>query len=463
MQHGVVVQPFMGEAALPTGAGDQPTPFGVLFERELEQPADFLLGMLGRSGGQMAETSADENGVIPAGFTFLGQFIDHDITLMESPPSLGQPQDLNTVRNLRTPKLDLDSVFGKGPHDPDAQRFYEPGTLRLSLATGGRDIIRTDGGSRSKRIAEPRNDENHIIVQLHVLFMRMYNRLLEEQGGAASYEAARRATVLHYQHMVLTDYLPRIVGQDAVDAALARQASRYADMVRNFPIKLIMPLEFAFAAFRFGHTQLRDGYLLRDGSGRPLFADGNGADLNGSQAVTPQSEVDWDLFFEVSELNGGPPRAGRNLSRRFDTRLATSLHRLRPPAIGDLPVSLAERNLRRGRAFSLPSGQKVARALGMSQLSAADLAIDGAVIRAQAELGGGSQAVDIRTHTPLWYYMLKESELAGGERLRGVGAWIVAETFVGLLKHDADSILNLPEAFVPDPRFATMAAIAANA
>jgi len=99
----------------------------------------------------------------------------------------------------------------------------------------------------------------------------------------------------------------------------------------------------------------------------------------------------------------------------------------------------------------------------MSQLSAADLAIDGAVIRAQAELGGGSQAVDIRTHTPLWYYMLKESELAGGERLRGVGAWIVAETFVGLLKHDADSILNLPEAFVPDPRFATMAAIAANA
>ena len=120
MQHGITVPPIARDMALPPGSGDGPSPFGVLFEREPEQPDDLVLGLLGRSGGALQDTARvaqtpEGDAPIPAGFTFFGQFLDHEITLMSLPPALGQPQDLDTVMNLRTPKLDLDTVFGKGP------------------------------------------------------------------------------------------------------------------------------------------------------------------------------------------------------------------------------------------------------------------------------------------------------------------------------------------------------------
>jgi len=131
--------------------------------------------------------------------------------------------------------------------------------------------------------------------------------------------------------------------------------------------------------------------------------------------------------------------------------------RLRRPAISDLPVSLAERNLRRGRAFLLPSGQSVARVLGIEPIT--DLNIPNEVVKAQDALKAENGAiVDIRENTPLWYYILREAEVADGKQLTGVGAWIVAETFIGLLLNDPDSILN--NDFTPQPGLKTMASIA---
>ncbi len=251
MQHGVTIPPNVRDSVLPPGSGDQPSRFGVLFEREPEQPDDLVLGQLGRSGGQMQDAglidqTAVRDATTPAGFTFLGQFIDHDITLMSMPPALGQPQDLISVVNLRTPRLDLDTVFGKGPADLDSAKFYDPATLKLRLSDNGRDIVRFGPTQSEKLIPDTRNDQTVILVQLHVLFMKLYNHLLDAVPGDATdidrYTQARQKTVWHFQNIVLNDYLPRIVDRDAVDAALARQASRYAAMVENFPSKLVMPV-----------------------------------------------------------------------------------------------------------------------------------------------------------------------------------------------------------------------------
>jgi hypothetical protein len=476
MQHGITVPPNVRQSVLPPSSGDQPSRFGVLFEREPEQADDLILGLLGRSGGPMQDAGLtgqnnDRDATVPAGFTFLGQFIDHELTLMSMPPALGQPQDLISVVNLRTPRIDLDTVFGKGPADPDSVKFYDPATLKLRLSDNGRDIVRVGPRQTEKLIPDPRNDQTVILVQLHVLFMKLYNHLLDQIPGDSAdigrYEQARRQTVLHFQNVILNDYLHRVVGQEAVDAAIERKASRYAAMVARFPSKLVMPVEFAFAAFRFGHSQLRDVYGLNaDNRVRVLFSfdgnpnkDENGVqeDLNGNQPITEKLFIDWDFFFEVSEEGGNPKRPGRNLSRKFDTFLSPSLLRLRPPAIPNLPVSLAERNLRRGRAFMLPCGQTIARQLGISVV--ADLSIPEEVVMTQKALKiENLDIVDINERTPLWYYMLREAEIAGGNQLVGVGAWIVAETFIGLLMNDPDSILN--NAFTPQEGLGTMAGIA---
>jgi len=479
MHHGITVPPSVRDVALPPSSGDGPSRFGVLFEREPEQPDDSLLGLLGRTGGPMQDAARvdqepAQDAPIPAGFTFFGQFIDHEITLMSMPPTLGQPQDLISVVNLRTPKLELDTVFAKGPADPDSAKFYDPATLKLRLAESGRDIIRTGGGTTpsEKLIPDPRNDQTVILVQLHVLFMKLYNHFLDQIEGLpndiARYEQARRSTVLHFQNLVLTDYLPRIVGQLAVNAALKQNASRYAAMVERFPSKLVLPVEFSFAAFRFGHSQLRDVYRMNAQTIRLLFSGetvpplpaedcgfpiGDG-DLIGDQPVTSDLVIDWDFFFELS---GPPGHPLRNMSRKFDTFLSPSMLRLRPPTISDLPVSVAERDLRRGRVFLLPSGQSCARALGIEPIT--ELNIPNEVIKAQNALKDENMlVVDIRENTPLSYYVLREAAVLGGNQLRGVGAWIVAETFVGLLLNDPDSILNTE--FTPQPGLETMAGIA---
>ncbi|QJE72535.1 hypothetical protein HHL28_04970 [Aerophototrophica crusticola] len=472
MHHGIPVTK-KGSQDVFLASGDTPTSFGILFEQDRSQPSVEALKKLAET---MVEPpgppTADLDSTQPAGFTFFGQFVDHDITLSAgTPPDPDGVFDFSTVHNGRTPRLDLDSVFGTGPAYSDSAPLYDPATLRLRLGEGGfgppaqevaaADLPEGASPSVSRTLGDPRNSENLIIAQLHTVFMRLYNRFLGHTPGAAGdlarYEAARRKTVQHYQHVVLNDYLPRIAGRAAVDAAMLRDVPRYRHMVSQCPTKLIMPVEFAFAAFRFGHSQVRGGYSLNMGTGgqprgRRLFVPGD-LDLNGSHPITEDARINWDFFFELSELSGDEPTVPRNFSRRFDAKLAGALANLKPPGIpdGTEPV-LATRNLLRGRAACLPSGQAVARAIGAVPLSNDQLGL---------ETLDPAVREEIEAHTPLWYYVLREAEVVGGgKRLAGTGAYILAETFVGLLLHDENSILNQP--FTPEPGLETLAGICAT-
>jgi hypothetical protein len=87
--------------------------------------------------------------------------------------------------------------------------------------------------------------------------------------------------------------------------------------------------------------------------------------------------------------------------------------------------SLAVRDLLRGTATALPSGEAAARSLGVPPLDPVEIGL--------AEQGWPGE-------TPLWYYVLKEADVREqGERLGPVGAHIVGETLVSIVDADPDS------------------------
>ena len=198
------------------------------------------------------------------GITFFGQFIDHDLTL-DTLPQPDAPVDVNTLVNGRTFPFDLDSVYGGGPKK--SPQLYYGDKFKLGVATDGvsPDLPRKDG---TAILVEPRNDENLIIAQIHLSFLRLHNTLVDQ---GMSFDQARQTVVGAYRYVVLNDYLPQIVGQDAVDAALKQPVNKgFYQPGKGTPFT---PVEFSVAAFRFGHSQVRNAYNINDTSGGvPVFS-----------------------------------------------------------------------------------------------------------------------------------------------------------------------------------------------
>jgi hypothetical protein len=423
--------------------------FGLMFpERCAFRPPEALLKAL---AGTMKDRGGGPDSSIPSGFTFLSQFVDHDLT-HDKTPLEQQLEDPDGRDNFSSPRFDLDSVYGGGPDtSPD---LYDPND-RDKLLLAGDDLPRKADGTAF--IADSRNEENLIICQLQIAFVKFHNRLVDHvrAGGTPAgdvFGKARQLARWHYQWIVLHDLLPRLVGRDLIDSILTIPPSGPATVKLDFyeptdPDRPMMPVEFAAAAYRFGHSMLRIAYQVNRSSATLFRVAGpDEHDLNGFRPIPRDLEVVWRNFFEIPGVTEPPA----NHARRIDTRLSLPLFALpdsvvRPPDT-DVPPppmvrSLAERNLIRGAHAGLPSGQGVAHAMAIRPLTNAELEMPD-------EPGWNGQA-------PLWYYILKEAELQhGGERLGVVGARIVAEVFLGLLHFDKESYLNRQPSFRPRPPIA---------
>jgi hypothetical protein len=379
---------------------------------------------------------------IPAGYTYLGQFIDHDVTF-DPTSSLQRANDPDALLNFRSPKFDLDSLYGSGPDDDPFLYDQEAGGLKLLVGS----VIGSDDEDDLPRnvqgralLGDPRNDENIIVSQLHLAFIKAHNQAMDELAGQFIDDeerliAAQRTVRWRYQWVVVHDYLKRILDEATYQDMVTEKDGRQDFKLKFYKAKKnpYLPVEFSVAAFRFGHSMARPRYdinsVVRD---LPLFAEGDPGPLGDFRGFRPLPErwtVDWSLFFDL----GGTTQR----SRKIDTQLADALFRL-PGELGEMS-SLAFRNLRRGFQFGLPSGQAVAAHIGAAPLSADDLEI------------GGREA-------PLWYYVLKEAEVVhAGERLGPVGSRIVGETLLGLLEADPLSYVNAagwpPELAQPDEGF----------
>jgi hypothetical protein len=387
---------------------------------------------MGKPGGLMdgGITNPAHPAGLTGGFTFLGQFIDHDITF-DPTSDIETQNDPEALANFRTPALELDSVYGSGPGaSPHLYDRHTPNNTKKMLLDKNWENDLPRNSQNRALTGDPRNDENLLVNQLHLAFLKFHNHVIDHlQSNACTHEntvfaEAQRIVRWHYQWIVLHEFLPLIVGQELVDDVLTNKRQCY-----HWNTEPFIPVEFSVAAYRFGHTMVRGTYSCNDALSAPIF-DPQGAsndpndpnDLRGGvRPSTPENfrrYVEWDRFFKFSQSKQEPQK-----SARFDTKLATPLFDLQGLEAG----SLAARNLERGLAFSLPAGQDVARALKQAVLSPGDL----------SELAG----YGFDTRTPLWYYILREADIGGGKTLGPVGGRIVAEVLIGLLEGDRNSFL----------------------
>jgi Animal haem peroxidase len=385
------------------------------------------LHALGRPGGP-CDLGADADRLdaqVAAVWPFFGQFLAHDITADRSP--IADRADPGRLRNARAPRADLEGMYGVGPIG--APFLYDKDDpAKLLLSPGGRDLPRNHEGIALA--GDPRNDVQLFTSQLLVAFIGLHNRLvdrLRDDGVAeeALFAEARRATTWHYQHVILREFLPGLIGAEAA-AALLEGGARLYRVDEHDPY---LPFEFADAAYRYGHAQIRDRYMVNARFGPvPVFPD-----LMGFGPVPPEHAVDWTLMIDVD----GHPPAQR--SKRIDTRLPGPLIALPTQVSGSEPgtdyASLATRDLQRGQAVGLPSGEAVARRLGVPALTADQVGL--------AEHGWHDE-------TPLWFYILKEADvLRDGEHLGPVGGRIVGEVLVGIIDADPASFRAVDPAWTP--------------
>jgi hypothetical protein len=379
-----------------------------------------------------------------AGTTFMGQFMDHDMTF-DLTSALGVPTDPEDSPNERTPGFDLDSVYGRGPI-ADPELYERPGRrgsrfgTKFKVESGGlfEDLPRTAEGVAI--IADPRNDENMMIAGLHAAILLFHNRAVDlvaaehrRDEPQEIFQRARRLTTWHYQWMILHEFLPLFVGQDMVDDILSRGRRFYR------PDVTLIPVEFQGAVYRFGHSMVRPSYRanLAGDDGQPFFGlifdptqetEADPDDLRGG-VRTPRRFIGWQTFFDFEDGEVRP-------NKTIDTRLSTPLFNLPVGAIAGPPggpTSLPQRNLLRHITWALPSGQSLARIMNVPALSRADL----------GELKDFGN--NLAESTPLWYYILKEAEvMEGGLHLGPVGGRIVGEVIIGLLQRDRSSFLSDP-------------------
>jgi len=476
--------------------------FGFLFPDLQTDPANLLvespqtvsaLKQLSFAMVDQNQRGGSNDSPIPAAYTYFGQFVDHDITLevqpAELPPSASgsmtallaptmapMPADQipKVLRNFRTATLDLDNLYGPpAPRDPANGDKMLIGTV-TNLGATEEPFLRPEGKGddndlpreprveddflhdRAAMIGDPRNDENLIVSQLHLAFLKAHNKLVDD---GHSFDEARQILRQHYQHIIVHDYLRRVADPSVVDDVLAQGTSWYDATAEPF----FMPLEFSVAAFRFGHTMVRAAYNFNSNFN---FADGRPATLEllftftalsgqlGFGDGTDTLPENWIIQWENLIGDGSTV----NKARRFDPQLAAlvngevkALFNLQTPKgepEGGLAARLAARNLLRGYRLRMPTGQAVATHLGLPVLTADEIRAAAPDQQQALEAGG------FLDRTPLWFYLLAEARHHGGQRLGPVGSTIVAGVLIGLVRNSQDSILA-DSAFVPSLPAAT--------
>jgi Animal haem peroxidase len=454
-------------------------------------PARFSDAALMKLGAHMSarldmdpKTEEAQEGGIPALYTYFGQFVGHDLTFDPS-SSFQKRKDKKAKDDFRTPALDLDSVYGRGPDDQPYLYRRMPNQKAESMLVGqplnsgyigATDLPRNDDDPARALIADPRNDENRIISQLHTLFLNFHNNIATSQGF--SFEKVQTEVIYHYQWIVLHDFLPKIIhskvlqqyksGDHYERSAIehfrwrgSRPKPRGVARLSPYPF---MPVEFSVAAYRFGHSMVRTSYELNRDVNAAIFPDRMklfSSDLTGFRRMDPHFGLEWGRFIYLDarrsdKLQGPTNAAPPQLAFKIGTRLANPLSNLPlPSVVSEPPISLAMRNLLRGHQLRLPSAQTVAHAMGIEN----QLLKDEEIVIEGSSKGGGRSIVEIhkefKHNCPLWAYILAEAThhqelipIPGSTKskwtpkLGPVGGRIVAEVILGLLFADPQSLLG---------------------
>jgi len=408
-------------------------------------PADADLTLLANTMLDPNARAPTQGSKVSAGMTYFGQFIDHDLTFDES-SQLGTTADLATLKNTRTSFFDLDNVYGVSNQYLNASGLFDLGRN----ANGDEDLPRTPAGIAI--IADPRNEENQIIGELQLAFLKFHNRVFGDVSIAnpdftlqQKIDTSKQIVTNHYQWMVVNDFLASITGK-----FFSRLFDANGVPVISPEIQAMypnMPIEFAGALYRMGHSMVRDAYYVnKNFDVFPIFSPTLPAplitnpDLRGFQPLPANFTIDWSMFFPM------PFSKGFQVAERFDVFINETLFNL-PIIVADT-ASLAERNLLRGKTFNLPTGQDLARAFGIPEEEILTRTKGNMIIQTQDfPVITANDLNHLETvfgdSTPLFYYGLKDNHVNGnGEHLGSLSSKVIGETILCLMKNNPNSYFN---------------------
>lgn len=396
---------------------------------------------------------------ILSGYTYLGQFIAHEITFDQVPDPLNA-----TLADYRSPSVDLDSLYGAQPNNRVDNPLYnqkDPDLLSIGTTLKTKQLNYAFENDLSRKptgeaiIGDERNDENLPVAQTHVAFIKFHNqmvRFLRGQGVPADavFDQARQQVIKAFQSIILDDFLREIIDRDVLKEVRERGPAKFKVSEKK---ELYMPLEFSVAAFRFGHSLVRPTYEWNQYHSTEIvhaqapihqlfdqthFSGSIGKESNvpnkgkNPPKLTSDWVINWRHFFDFKDFPEYKLPHARNKANKIDTSFGFDLTKIpgfQHHGLSDDRRLLPARNLLRGFHLGLMSGEQVAREL---ELGETELTPD------ELQLPEG-----LAGQTPLWYYILKEAELKGhGDRLGKVGSTIVAETLVGLVDASQYSILH---------------------
>jgi hypothetical protein len=439
-----------------------------------------------------------ENPHIPSGYTYLLQFVAHDLVHSAIPLSVAGVLGAGTANARRAP-LQLETLFGSGPvgspfvyalDDPNDERRTKLRLGRMrwkdkSVEAGCpfRDIARAPaenvtGIDRSiaghrvalteALVADPRNDDHAIMSQLTALFALLHNGLIDlvrrhepvtgpnaRLGAAYTRFLCARGALTSIYHNILRKDLMRRVIHPAIYAAYCGPNPSFIDRHASSSEAddgWQIPIEFSHGAFRFGHAMVRPEYHINDLSTHDLNNTLEKTSANDPVNMPLDSSwiVRWSRFFEI---NGSRP----NFSRRIGPFLSDGLGNDQIfPAFDETDrVGLLYRDLFGAAIAGLWSVDALIAEIAirrphfinMSRLLA-DRAWRVSQIRewlASAPVYGGLTVDDIETLSndpPLPFFILFEAMQqaeAKGLRLGPLGSIIVSEVIFGALHSEADS------------------------
>jgi hypothetical protein len=472
----------LASAAEPVGAanaGDEnapallkTTPFFYLFDK-LNEESDALLPekpatleYLTLLGAVMFDEQpmSGGNSTIPSAYTYFGQFVDHDISQTDLPKDTTdscelaktdlRPWDrqrvLAVANNKRTAVLELECIYGADSLiDGNYMSLAEVSKSDnpISAKDPFHDLVRSPrdfnkaSADRVARIPDKRNDSNLMISQLHVAFLRAHNRIVRDED--CSFEVAQKILRQYYHWVIVHDFLEkRIADPVIVRQVLADPNPLYHPAQDN----VSLPLEFTVAAYRFGHSMIRNMYYLNTiypGEGlldlfvlRVLSDSSIPNPHSGYDQIPEKRIIGWNFF-----LTGGKNGVNLNLARKIRTEMADPLKMLLDETDRVVPCEkrLAVQDLKRGYMLSMPTGQAVARELGYTELTPEEIYHHSTPTQQPILHASG-----FLERTPLWFYILCEAMVqADGNRLGQVGSRIVAEVLIGLVRKSPDSFLKI--------------------
>lgn len=456
--------------------------------RICREPMQFRTDVLRHLGHLMTEGANTGMSMMPAGFTYFAQFIDHDVTY--STRRLEQeagPRSVVDIINERTPTLDLDSLYGYGFDDPTVALDRRNGKFVLQQTSRGRipaargfgDLPRDLSGRRVLS-ADDRADENLLLSQMTVLWMQLHNKLIDRhqsrlsrrqdgKGPRAIYRAARREATLIYQWIVLYDFLPNLTDRNVYrhyfPTPQNNRPGALLNQVRGERPKI--PIEFVVAAFRFGHAVVRSDYQLShhnlDVRLDELFLMTGRGGFRGERTLPADHVVDWRLFFPFNDRDLNAP----------DAQPARPFAPVLPSDLGRMPVeegNLAIRNLLRGNVWAVSSGQHLVEAINVAFSKAAGRGLweDSFQLEPVPDevidsfLDPWLRANELSRRTPLWFYLLCDSAAAGSNKLGPIASAIVIETLLSLIRLSRFSLFHPQNGWSPTDNSSSLKRILAR-